>query len=100
MSSFQGVCNTGVSTVYRGILITRSYSTVFYFCNDNNFYIALIDNETLNEQFRQFNSDLGPNDRFGLHHFTYNNSAMLDMIFNSIRDIDFIGLTVSHKVIS
>ena len=59
-------------------------------------YLDLAWNRSLNRYLHQFNSDLLLNKSFGLQHFTYNNSAMLDLIFNHLADTNFIGLTVSY----
>ncbi len=56
-------------------------------------HVALRHNDSLNDEVRQFNSKF--DERFGLEHFTYNNSAMLNVIQENIANTDFAGLTVS-----
>ena len=58
--------------------------------------VALQENATFNNYAHQHNSDLDIAEEFGLHHFTYNNSAILDFMFQSIANIEFTGITVSY----
>ena len=61
-------------------------------------YLDLVQNRSLNSYLHQFNSDILPNKSFGLQHFTYNNSAMLNVTFHHLAQTDFIGLTVSNRL--
>ena len=63
-------------------------------------YLDLAQNRSLNKYLLQFNSDLLLNKSFGLQHFTYNNSALLDLIFNHLTETDVIGLTVRYFPVS
>ena len=56
----------------------------------------MTENETSRTTLHKYNSDLRQNEIFGLQHFTYNNSAMLNLMFESLTNTDFIGLTVSY----
>lgn len=53
--------------------------------------------ETLGERLAQFNTELSlsSDERFGLQHFTYNNSGVLDLVFDAIEKTNFTGITVS-----
>ena len=71
--------------------ISNNYQSIFFMV-----YLDLAHNKSLNKYLHQFNSDLLLNKSFGLQHFTYNNSALLDLIFNHLTETDFIGLTVRY----
>ena len=51
---------------------------------------------TLGEKLADFNRGLNllPDEEFGLQHFTYNNSGVLDIVFNGIKSLNFTGITV------
>ena len=57
----------------------------------------LQNNNTLGEGLAKFNSELSlsSGERFGLQHFTYNNSGVLDLVFDAIEKTNFTGITVS-----
>lgn len=56
---------------------------------------ALEEDDAFNREARIHNSDLESGEKFNLHHFSYNNSAILGDIFRNIEKTDFLGLTVS-----
>lgn len=51
----------------------------------------------LRESLKEFeaNLDLPPDVEFGLQHFSYNNSGVIDLVFNHLTSTEFTGITVS-----
>ena len=54
-------------------------------------------NETLAGRLAKFNPELSlsSGERFGLQHFTYNNSGVVDLVFDALEETNFTGITVS-----
>ena len=67
-----------------------------YYCSSFLWHdvLDLAINVTLNELAANA-SGLPPGQMFGLEHFTYNNSIVLEVIFGYLQETDFLGLTVS-----
>jgi hypothetical protein len=63
---------------------------------DSTISTALEEDDEFNMEAHLHNSHLEAEERFGLHHFSYNNSAILGNIFRNMEHTDFVGLTVSQ----
>ena len=81
-----------VNCTFRSHYVVHGNVATYIYC----VLTVMRENETLRNSLRQFNSGLDPGDSFNLQHFTYNNSAMLNLIIDSIANTDFLGLTVSY----
>ena len=70
--------------------------------NNNTLYTDIQDVDVLTKlrQFSQqdFQNDAPTDTEFALQHFTYNNSAVLDLIYGHLNETLFNGITVSQQV--
>ena len=62
------------------------------------FTAELEENSTLNSKVWEA-AGLHGNGTFPLDHFSYNNSALLDMIFRHVQETNFSGITVRSRTI-
>ena len=60
----------------------------------NNDYVDIRSNSDLSANLTQYNRNLQPDEKFGLQHFTYNNSRFFDVIFGHLQTTDFQGIVV------
>ena len=60
------------------------------------FTAELEENSTLNSKVWE-TAGLRSNGTFPLDYFSYNNSALLDVIFRHVQETDFSGITVSER---
>ena len=66
-------------------------------CSINTNSTELQSDEALGERLAKFNAELSlpPGEQFGLQHFTYNNSGVVDLVFDAYEKTNFTGITVS-----
>jgi hypothetical protein len=57
----------------------------------NTFLLGINSNPSLQQELAVFNNG---QDFYGLEHFTYNNSGIVNLVFGHLEDTDFDGITV------
>ena len=76
-------------TVTKVVVVMQKYYT--------QLHAGIEESADLRDSLKEYeaNIDLPASVQFGLQHFSYNNSGVIDLIFNHLTRTEFTGITVS-----